>query len=342
MEKIYKHRNFRWLCLLFFLISFSCQPAFAAERYLVPVGQTIGITLNIKGVAIVDTSDVKSYDGKNYTPAKDAGFRSGDIIKKINGISVNSVDELENIVNEQGESELEVTFSRQGKEQTQKVNAVLSDADGFYRLGIWIKDAASGIGTITYYDPETNEFGALGHGISETSDSNVMAIQDGEILKANIVSIQKGSKGQPGELIGVFAEGKEKLGSVSANTVVGLKGTLDAAEKTEAIMDAIPVAGRDEAEEGEAEIIANIEGDNKEKYSVEIQKINKDKNDAKGMVIKVTDERLLDKTGGIVQGMSGCPIIQNGKLIGAVTHVLVNDPARGYGIFIENMLSEAF
>ena len=227
-----------------------------------------------------------------------------------------------------------------GNEKHCRTKAILSQKDGHYRLGIWIKDAASGLGTVTYANPETGDFGALGHSISEGVNEEVLTIQSGEVWKASIVSVQKGSKGQPGELIGVFSEGKEKIGEIQSNTTVGLKGKLDKIENFDVISDAIPVAERDTVCEGEAEILANIEENKIERFSVEIQKINKNESDSKGMVVKITDQRLLSKTGGIVQGMSGSPILQNGKFVGAVTHVFVNDPTRGYGIFIENMLAE--
>jgi len=320
---------------LFFL--FSGISAWAEEMYLVPIGKTVGVTLDMKGVTIVDTTDVEDYDGKRHTPAKDASFRSGDSIISINGVAIQSAKHLEEVVNTQGDQEMEIVFERQNQIRQTKAKAALSNKDGHYRLGIWIKDAASGIGTVTYYNPATKEFGALGHGISEDADE-ILPIQGGELWKASVVSVQKGSRGQPGELIGVFAEGNEKLGEVSSNTEVGLKGILT--HETESISDAIPIATRSEVQEGEAEILSNIEEDKIEAFSVKIQKINKDPNNTKGMIVKVIDEKLLEKTGGIVQGMSGSPIVQNGKLVGAITHVLVNDPTRGYGIFIENMLSK--
>ena len=341
MNQLYQMKRKICLGFLIFLISLGGTNVYAEERLLVPVGQTVGVTLDMEGVTIVDTTDVEDYDGKRHTPAKDAGLRSGDIIETINGISIESAQQLEEVVNSQGETALEIVARRQGKEKCCKAEAALSNKDGHYRLGVWIKDAASGIGAITYFDPENGEFGALGHGISDNTENGVLPIQGGELWKASVVSVQKGSKGQPGELIGVFAEGKEKLGEIQSNTLVGLTGTLESGVKPDTIMEAVPAAKREEAYEGEAEILANIEENKVEAFSVEIQKINKDTENTKGMVVKITDQRLLDKTGGIVQGMSGSPIIQNGRIVGAVTHVFVNDPTRGYGIFIENMLAEA-
>lgn len=328
------------LGFLFLLLFFCDLTVCAKEMQLIPVGQTVGVTLDMEGVTIVDTTDVEDYDGKRHTPAKDAGLRSGDVIKSINGITIESAKQFEEVVNQHGETELSILAKRKGEEKKVKASATLSNQDGHYRLGVWIKDAASGIGTITYFDPETKEFGALGHGISEHPDADAIPIQGGEIWRADVVSIQKGSKGQPGELVGVFAEGKEKLGEVQSNTACGLTGVLECSEFLNTCMDAIPIATREEACEGKAEILANIKENQVETFEIEIQKINQDVTNAKGMVVKVTDPNLLEKTGGIVQGMSGSPILQNGRIVGAVTHVFVNDPTRGYGIFIENMLAE--
>lgn len=326
-----------WIGFFIFCIFFCKTSVYAENLSLVPVGQTVGVTLDMKGVTIVDTTDVEDYDGKRHTPAKDAGLKSGDIVKSIDGISIQSARQFEDVVNTRGKNELTVVSERNGKQRECVAKAVLSCKDGHYRLGVWIKDAASGIGTLTYFNPETGQFGALGHGICE--NDKILPIQGGNLLKSSIVSIRKGSKGQPGELIGVFRDDSGILGEIKSNSDVGLKGTLN--EIPENTEGALPVANREDVKEGNAQILSNIEEDHVEKFDVIIQKINKDPNNTRGMIIKVTDDRLLEKTGGIVQGMSGSPVVQNGKLVGAVTHVFVNDPTRGYGIFIENMLSEA-
>ena len=326
MNKLFKKQGIT-VGLLLFLVSFCYRPVFASED-LVPVGQTVGVTLKLDGISIADTAEVKDCDGKFCAPAKEAGLKSGDIIKKINGAAVDSVEALEKTVNAQGDKPMNIEYTRNGENKTAEVTAATS-AD----------DAVSGIGTITYYNPQTKEFGALGHGISEAPSDGTLEVSGGDVLQAEIVSVQKGERGNPGELIGVFSEGEGKLGTVTSNSSVGLKGTIESDSFAAAAVSAIPTAAKDEVTEGAAEIAANVEKNSVDRYSVEIQKINKDSDDAKGMIIKVTDKRLLEKTGGIVRGMSGCPIIQNGRLVGAVTHVLVNDPTRGYGIFIENMLA---
>ena len=315
-----------------------CLSVSADALELVPVGQAVGITLDMDGVSVVNTAEVKGYDGKSYTPAEDAGIKTGDTVTEINGEKINSASRLAETVNENGENQLTVKVKRGDDEKIVTVKAILSADDGHYRIGVWAKDAASGIGTVTYYNPESKEFGALGHQISEPPSEDALPISGGSILKSAVVSIERGEKGVPGELMGVFSEDKEKIGTVTENTVVGIKGILDGETNLGCDKTPIPVAERDEVYEGAAEIRSNIEGEKIETFSVEIQKINGDKEDTRGMVVKVTDPRLLEKTGGIVRGQSGSPIIQDGKLVGAVTHVFVNDPTRGYGIFMENML----
>ena len=310
-----------------------------SEELLVPIGQTVGVTMNMKGITVVDIADIESCDGSFLAPAKQGGIRVGDFIESVNGKLVSSVKDFEELI-ANSEDEVEIVVRRDDKKKTFSVKPVLSSQDNKYRLGVWVKDAVSGIGTITYLNPETGEFGGLGHGIAENENGDVIEISDGEVLDARVVSIQKGGKGQPGELVGIFTEEDEVLGHISENTAVGIKGEVSG-NCFEQICEAMPVAKREEVKTGKAEIVSNIEEGKIEKFEVEIQKINRDTDNPKGMVIKVTDKKLLEKTGGIVQGMSGSPIIQNGKLIGAVTHVFVNDPTRGYGIFIENMLDEA-
>lgn len=324
---------------VFVLISFFMRmPLVAAETELIPLGQTVGVALDMEGVTVVDTTDVEDYDGNRYTPAKDAGIRAGDRIKSINGIALESAKQLDTLVGKAEDTPLEIVIIRNGKERVVTGTPALSKTDGKYRLGVWVKDAASGIGTITYVNPETLEFGALGHGICDTTHNQIIEICGGDILNATVVSVQKGSKGCPGELLGVFSEGKEKIGEICENSTVGLKGTMTAEYFSEISAQKMPIAKREDVYEGEAEILANIEENKVERFSIRIKKINRDTQNEKGLILEVTDPRLLEKTGGIVQGMSGSPIVQEGKLVGAVTHVFVNDPTMGYGILIETML----
>ncbi len=212
-----------------------------------------------------------------------------------------------------------------------------------YRIGLWVKDGTQGIGTITYIDPTDGTFGALGHGITETKLKRLITLKSGEITKANITEITKGEKGNPGQIGGILEENQEYvMGDISCNTAIGIYGTLNKKGYKQLKQDTVPIAYQDEIVEGPAEILTNLDGNNPQKYQVMIQKVSRYSTEpSKGMVIKIVDPKLLAKTNGIIQGMSGSPLLQNGKLIGAVTHVFVNDPTRGYGIFIENMLETA-
>ena len=339
MKSIMSNRclQFRIIILLSWIFIF-CVPfsVYAEEeKVLQPVGQTVGITLQIDGVTIVDTADFEDQEGKTRNPAKDAGLKSGDIIKEMDGNHVADTKALDSVVQDSEGNKISVVYDRSGKQEETEIEPYLADADGRYHTGAWIKDAASGIGTVTYIDPESGRFVALGHGISDPTSGKMVEISEGDILKSTVVSVQKGSRGEPGELIGVFADGREKLGDIDQNTLTGLVGSVEDTGAFQFACDPVPVANRENVHEGAAFIYSNIEGNKVEKFEVEIQKINKDTESTKGMVIKVTDEQLLEKTGGIVQGMSGSPIIQDDHLVGAVTHVFVNDPQKGYAIFMD-------
>lgn len=292
----------KWIFLGILLTFSSHSVAFGATE-LIPVGRTVGVTLDMKGVTVVDTTDVEGENGQRTSPAEEAGLLSGDVILEVNGREIGSAGELEERVRKEGKEEMRLKISRHGEEKDVVIKPSVATEDGNYRMGVWVKDAASGIGTVTYLNPQTMEFGALGHPISEEPDGNPLWIEGGEILDADLVSVQKGDKGQPGELVGVFSEQNDKLGEVSQNTPVGLIGTIKEGASLTEKMEALPIADRAEVEVGAAEILSNIEEGKIQSYQVEIQKINKDKENPKGMVIKVTDPILLEKTGGIVQGM---------------------------------------
>lgn len=336
------NKNKKWKNMIGGILStiFVIMPSFVfAEEMLVPVGQTVGVTMNMKGVTVVDIADVDEGDGRFVSPAGNAGIRVGDVIESVDGKSVTSAKDFDEMVSN-AKDELTLVAHRDGKKKTFSVKPIRSSQDKKFQLGIWVKDTVSGIGTVTYLNPKNGEFGGLGHGIAENKNGEVVNISQGEIVDARIVSVQKSGKGQPGELVGVFSDQDKVLGYINENTEVGIKGVVIDGELKKAL-DAIPVAKREEVKIGTAEMLSNIEDGKIERFQVEIQKINRDSKNPKGMVVKITDKKLLEKTGGIVQGMSGSPILQNGKLVGAVTHVFVNDPTRGYGIFIENMLAES-
>lgn len=316
-------------------------PIFAqGEKMLVPGGQTIGVTLEAEGVLISAIGEVSASDGTIKTPAADAGLCKGDIIKSVNKKNISSVEELSEVLESSCGKKTEIGYQREKKLHTASIIPAKAKESGKYCIGAWVKDAASGIGTLTYIDIENNSFAALGHGICNPDTGNLIPLDNGKILKSEIISVEKGEKGIPGQLKGVFSENKDVIGTVITNNQSGLYGTLNHNFNTNAL--ALPVAKKEEITKGKAQIFACVSPEGTQMYEIEIIKIfptSYSKN--KDMIIKITDERLKEKTGGIVQGMSGSPIIQNGKIVGAVTHVFVNDPTRGYGIFIENMLAEA-
>ena len=301
---------------------------------LCPGGCAFGVKFSTKGVLVVGLSAVKS-EGKDVNPAEEAGIKIKDILLKINGAEVNSVREVSEAVTESGGKPLSLTVERGGKSKELTLTPVKTKEG--YRAGMWLRDSTAGIGTVTYVNPETGEFGGLGHGICDVDTGALMPLKRGSAMKVEIGGVIKGQVGKPGEIKGYFKP--ERCGNVLCNTVCGVFGVFS--EVPQGISEAIPVGSRYEITEGEAEIICTLGDDGPQHYTVHISKIDRKGNDNKNFVITVTDATLKERTGGIVQGMSGSPIIQNGKLVGAVTHVLINDPAKGYGIFIENMLNAA-
>ena len=322
------------VCLILISVYVLNLTVFAQK--LIPCGRTVGITVTIKGVRVIDTAEFKDKSGNISSPAAEAGIIAGDILVSINGKNISSSNSLAELTEQFGGKKMNLVFLRNGEEKSVTINAKNSE-DGRYRLGVWIKDSESGIGTLTYINPETKEFGALGHGICHT-ENEISDISGGSILNAQITSVKRGERGVPGELMGIFADDSKVLGEVTENTERGIFGKADEILLNECSNDAVETADRSEVFEGNATVLSNVEGSEVCEYEAKITRINDDETNTKGLIIKIVDKRLLEKTGGIVQGMSGSPILQNGKLVGAVTHVFVNDPTRGYGIFIDNML----
>ncbi len=313
-------------------------PARAAGTALVPVGRAVGIKLFSDGVMVVGLSEVSTGAGSS-APARDCGLREGDIITHINSEEVDSIEEVQSVLQEIGGSQMSIRASRDGKQVQLTAQAVQCSADGQYKLGAWIRDSMAGIGTVTFYDPETGVFGALGHGINDVDTAQLMPLQSGSILYSEVTGVQKGACGTPGELHGAFRT-EQDLGELYANTCGGVFGRLTDVSLTDGLSP-LAVAGRKQVHTGAATILSNIAGDAVEEYQVEILKVYSAGEDTRNLMLKVTDPRLLEATGGIVQGMSGSPILQDGRLVGAVTHVLVNDPTQGYGILAETMLEQA-
>lgn len=309
-------------------------PDSTSPRKVMVCGVPFGIRLQTDGVAVVNLGEV--YDGNSsYKPAADAGLHRGDIIESVNGTRIASAGGFRNIINETKDENITLTYERLGKLRSARVR-VRRDSEGNNRIGVWIRDGAAGIGTMTFIDPETNGFGGLGHGISISENGEPMPISEGYAEGADITGISPGKPGAPGELRGNI-NGKP-LGVIGKNTktgVYGYLGTLPEAYKGEMF----EIAPSDAVVPGQAYLLGSPDGNGVKLYSIEITDMATS-SPTKNFSVKINDDELIALTGGIVQGMSGTPIIQNGKLIGALTHVMINDPQRGYGIFIENMLTE--
>ena len=302
-------------------------------RTLVPVGHTIGIKLFSEGVVVVGLAEVETGGGLS-APGAACGLQVGDVIEEANGSAVESSEQFARLLQCGGTVELAV--SRDGVDLTLAAEPALGP-DGTYRLGAWIRDSMAGIGTVTFYDPATGAFGALGHGITDSDTGLLMPLGDGAVMDASVKAVKKGSAGDPGELRGSFNL-TEDMGSLWANTERGVFGVLDQCDFAQG--QAVAVAAPDQVHTGPAEILSNISGDAVETFDVELVRVVEDSG-TQNLLIRVTDPALIARTGGIVQGMSGSPILQDGRLVGAVTHVMIDDPTKGYGILIENMLAQA-
>nr|WP_242853246.1 SpoIVB peptidase [Pseudobacteroides cellulosolvens] len=309
------------------------------SREVIACGNTIGVKIRTKGLLVIGVSDVEDLSGNKNFPAKQTGIKPGDLILQANGNDLVSINDFIEQIDNSGGQNINLSIKHGDEVLNKYIKPVKSSDDNKYHLGLWVRDSTAGIGTLTFYDPGTKSFGALGHGITDLDTGKIMPVKDGEILESTILSVKKGKQGAPGELKGIFMEQRKRLGAISKNSEFGIYGSLDdnAASRIEGKL--YPIALKSQLREGPAKILSNIDGSDVREYDVQIQKVSRQKLDsAKGMVIKVTDPELLSLSGGIVQGMSGSPIIQDGRIVGAVTHVLVNDPTRGYGIFIEKMM----
>lgn len=296
---------------------------------LYPGGMPFGVKIQTKGLQVIKFID-------NYSPAKNAGIRPGDIIIKVNNTEINTIEDFTNQVNKNGQSNITITVLRNDKELSFKVTPIYSQSEGKYKTGIWIKDSTSGIGTVTFINPENNAFGGLGHGICDSINGRVIPLSHGTVLDVKINGVLKGQVGKAGELRGIF--NTKKIGTLSANSSCGVFGLLSTGLSCPE--NKMKLCFKENLKEGDAYIWCTLGDEKPQKYSVQISNIDISNNNTKNFKVKITDKNLLERTGGIVQGMSGSPIIQDGKIVGAITHVLINNPAEGYGIFIENMLSE--
>ena len=307
------------------------------DQELIPVGVPIGVYVKTDGVLVIGTGEFQGEGGVTYSPAKYI-LKSGDYIQKVNGTAVSTKKELIQYIEANGRKKMTLTVKREEEQLELEVTPERNE-EGLCKLGIWIRDNAQGVGTMTYMD-ENGNFGALGHGINDVDTSTLMNTNDGTLYRTEIVSIKKGRSGEPGEMTGMIIYTPDRiLGDITSNSEKGIFGTCNEKALGLTDEDPIPIGLKTEIEKGPAQILCAVNG-TPAYYDVEITAVHMNQDNInRGIELKVTDKQLLKLAGGIVQGMSGSPIVQNGKIIGAVTHVFVNDPAKGYGIFIENMLS---
>ncbi|MEI4829198.1 SpoIVB peptidase [Bacillus sp. FJAT-53711] len=310
---------------------------------VVPGGQSIGVKLNAKGVLVVGHHLIQTEKGK-VSPGELAGVQVGDMITEINGKTIERMSDIAPFIHDSGKTgeSLNLVLLRDGKYIRTKLTPQKDGGEQSYRIGLYIRDSAAGIGTMTFIHPESMKYGALGHVISDNDTKKPIQVEDGQIVRSTVTSIERGSNGDPGEKLARFSPDHEIIGNITTNSPFGIFGKLNTGMKNGIMDEAIPIALSYQVKEGPAKILTVIDQDKVEAFDIEIVSTVPQKFPAtKGMVVKITDKRLLEKTGGIVQGMSGSPIIQDGKLVGAVTHVFVNDPTSGYGVHIEWMLHEA-
>lgn len=310
---------------------------------VIPGGQSIGVKMKSSGVLVVGHHLVQT-SGEVFSPGEKADIRVGDYLVKMNHKPIRNMMEVAQLAEKAGKEKkpIDVTLIRQGKQIQTRITPAYDKNERAYRLGLYIRDTAAGVGTLTFYDPQRRVYGALGHVIADMDTGQAVRMGSGKIVPSSVISIQKGESGEPGEKRAIFFRENEVWGNIKKNTAFGIFGQMTKIPDHGYYQKPMPVALTEEVHEGPAKILTVVEGQKVEAFDIQIVHVLRQKYPAtKGLIIKVTDKRLLDKTGGIVQGMSGSPIIQDGKIVGAVTHVFVNDPTSGYGTFIEWMLQDA-
>lgn len=311
----------------------AVETAALGARRLIPGGQAVGVALRTQGVLVV---------AKGANEEKENPLREGDVILSIGGKAIASAAELAEQVNAQTTDTIEMSVLRGDREMTVEALAPADKTDGRRRLGIWVRDSTAGVGTLSYIDPATGAYGALGHAIVDGDTGKLLMVQDGAVMQARVVGVTRGQSGKAGELRGSFLKENIQIGTLAINGAYGIYGQM--AEEAQALLypEGLPVGARENVHPGRATIISTVDDQGPQEYEIEILRcFAQNEPDQKGMVLRVTDERLLQKTGGIVQGMSGSPILQDGKIIGAVTHVYLSDSAQGYGMYIEWMLEQS-
>lgn len=307
------------------------------DEYLVPGGSCIGVALHTQGVLVVGVSEVADENGTMVSPAAIAGIQAGDIIECVNGIKVQDAEHLSALCNA-NISKLELTINRNGVILNTTIYPKQNSTNGQYQIGIWVRDSTAGIGTLSFYDPDLQAYAALGHAITDLDTRSNLSVRTGEIYKTSIIDVVQGLQGEPGELRGTFSTESEALGNITVNCEYGIYGKLYKDYHNALYATPILMARKEEVVTGPAHILTTVNAQGIKAYTCQIIKVNPQSYPApKGMVIQVTDQELLETTGGIVQGMSGSPVIQNGKLVGVVTHVFINDPTKGYCMYAQWM-----
>ncbi|MGI6453364.1 MAG: SpoIVB peptidase [Syntrophomonadaceae bacterium] len=318
----------------------SMEVVAVPTKRVVVGGHSIGVVMQSRGIMVVGFAPIVGNDGEKLYPAKESGVEIGDLILSVDNQEVKTENELANIVDNKKGRELTLHIKRGSKILTIPIRACFCPETGRYRVGLYVRDGIVGVGTLTFFDPETKQYAALGHIIMDSDTKQSIEVLDGKIVSASIQGIKAAKPGKPGEKIGIFDSQGIIKGNISKNSFFGIYGKIEnglTAKETEHTME---IGYAHEVKTGKAKILTVINGEDVESFDIIIEKVYPHRDNGKGMVIRVVDQRLLNITGGIVQGMSGSPIIQNSKLVGAVTHVFLNDPERGYGIFMDNMLSE--
>lgn len=310
------------------------------KRKVIPVGQIAGLKLYTHGVLVVGLSEIISENNEKIKPYENSGIEEGDTIIKIDDTEIIDTENLIDVVNKSKGKKLKVAYLRDSNQYETEIMPVKTNKTG-YKLGLWVRDSTAGIGTLTYYEPDTKTFAALGHGIEDIDTGSLIDISNGEFLTTKVLSVVKGVKGNPGKIQGSI-DNQKIIGKIYKNSALGIYGKIENIDtlnlQNNELME---IADRNEIELGKAKILCSLKGEASKEYDIEIEKVfiqNNENN--KSMLIKIKDEKLLDQTGGIIQGMSGSPIVQNGKFVGAVTNVLVNDPTSGYAVFADLMIRE--
>lgn len=307
---------------------------------VIPVGNIAGVKLYTSGILVVGMSEIEGIDNKRYKPYENSGIEEGDTIIEIDDEKISTTQDLITTVNKSKGKDLSIKYVHDNETAVCSIRPIQTSKSE-YKLGLWVRDSAAGVGTVTFYDSSTKSFGALGHGITDIDTEELINIETGEFVTTKILNIAKGESGNPGKIQGTI-ENQKNIGNIYKNTKFGIYGIVnDLSALNIDYSKEMEVALREEIKENKAKILCDLDGNGPKEYEIEIEKIYLENNyDNKSMKIKVTDENLLNKTGGIIQGMSGSPIIQNGKFIGAVTHVLVNNPKEGYAVFGDIMIKQ--